>query len=427
VGVLFILAAGAFFMVNVPMPAWSHYLSGLNVVLFAVPAFWAAVRWLGRRDAVLLFVVLGALAIGIETLAIATGFPYGHFGYSDLLGYRLFGYTPWTVALAWTPLVVAAYAVARRTMGSAFVRVIVIALLLTSFDLVIDPGAVKLGFWQYLDGGTFYGVPNSNFVGWVFSGVIAGIVVEVFAVNRNPLLPVPVQLISSGFFIVIFWSFISLWAGMVAPALIGLVLIVGFTAYYVRYHYAFDDMIVLVDENDRPTGTARKLAAHHNDTQRHRAFSVFLFSKDGNLLLQQRALSKKTWPGVWSNSCCGHVMLHEKVVNAARRRLKYELGIKISDLNVVLPDFRYSAEKDGVVENELCPVLVGFMSVTLRPNPYEVHDTRWVDWNKFLVDVRDPSNGFSPWAVEETELLANSQKFQDLYHANIAAPSSPNE
>jgi isopentenyl-diphosphate delta-isomerase len=409
------------------MPAWSHYLSGLNVVLFAVPAFWAAVRWLGRRDAVLLFVVLGALAIGIETLAIATGFPYGHFGYSDLLGYRLFGYTPWTVALAWTPLVVAAYAVARRTMGSAFVRVIVIALLLTSFDLVIDPGAVKLGFWQYLDGGTFYGVPNSNFVGWVFSGVIAGIVVEVFAVSRNPLLPVPVQLVSSGFFILFFWSFVSLWAGMVAPALIGLVLIVGFAAYYVKYHYAFDDMIVLVDENDRPSGTARKLAAHHNDTQRHRAFSVFLFSKDGNLLLQQRAFSKKTWPGVWSNSCCGHVMLHEKVVNAARRRLKYELGIKISDLNVVLPDFRYSAEKDGVVENELCPVLVGFMSVTLRPNPYEVHDTRWVDWNKFLVDVRDPSNGFSPWAVEETELLANSQKFQDLYHANIAAPSSPNE
>jgi isopentenyl-diphosphate delta-isomerase len=208
---------------------------------------------------------------------------------------------------------------------------------------------------------------------------------------------------------------------------LGVVFIVGFAPYYLKYHFAFDYIFVLADDNDRPTGTARKLAAHHNDTQRHLAFSVFLFNESGNLLLQQRAFSKKTWPGVWSNSCCGHVMLHEKVVNAARRRLKYELGIKISDLNVVLPDFRYSAEKDGVVENELCPVLVGFISVTLRPNPYEVHDTRWVDWNKFLVDVRDPSNGFSPWAVEETELLANSQKFQDLYHANIAAPSSPNE
>jgi isopentenyl-diphosphate delta-isomerase len=182
-------------------------------------------------------------------------------------------------------------------------------------------------------------------------------------------------------------------------------------------------MIVLVDENDTPTGTARKLAAHHNDTRRHRAFSVFLFDSKGNLLLQQRAFSKKTWPGVWSNSCCGHVMLHERVENAARRRLRYELGIKLTKLTVVLPDFRYRAEKDGVVENEFCPVLVGFVSGEPRPNPIEVNDTRWVRWDKFLDDVRDPANGFSPWAVEETDLLANSPVFLDIYRLNTSVHS----
>ena len=101
-------------MANVVIPPEAAFVSGINVILFAAPAFWAVKMWLGVRDAVLLFVVLGVLALVIETSAIITGFPYGHFGYLDLLGYRLFGYTPWTVFLAWTPLVLAAFAISKR-------------------------------------------------------------------------------------------------------------------------------------------------------------------------------------------------------------------------------------------------------------------------------------------------------------------------
>ena len=409
--VLLILATMAFFMANVVIPTEAHFISGINVILFSIPVFWASVMWLGRRDAIALFAIFGVLALLIETSAIVTGFPYGHFGYSGLLGYKLFGYTPWTVALAWTPLVLAVYAVARRTVGNAILRIVLIAVFLVVFDLVIDPGAVKIGFWRYEGGGQFYGVPVSNFIGWIFSGVIAGIVIEIFAAVRKPLLPAPAQLVSSAFFLLSYWTALAFFSGFVAPTWIGLGMLLALMAFYAKYHYPFDDMIVMVDENNIPIGTERKLPAHDGDTKLHRAFSVFLFNDKGELLLQQRALAKKTWPGVWSNSACGHVMLHETVEDAAQRRLKYELGVTGTELRVVLPDFRYRAEKDGVMENEICPVLVGFVSGQPRPNPAEVNDLRWVDWNSFLSHVSDPGNGFSPWAIKEVELLAKDASF----------------
>src|SRR5688572_24379577 len=122
--VLVFLAIGAFFMVNVNLPLWSHYLSGLNVVLFAVPTFWAVRWWLGWRDGAILLAALAAYALVIEASAIITGFPYGHFGYSDLLGYRILGLVPWTIAFAWAPLILGAYAVASNLFGTVVTRVI---------------------------------------------------------------------------------------------------------------------------------------------------------------------------------------------------------------------------------------------------------------------------------------------------------------
>ena len=86
-------------------------------------------------------------------------------------------------------------------------------------------------------------------------------------------------------------------------------------------------------------------------------------------------------------------------------------------LHLILPDFRYRAEKDGVVENEICPVFVGFASALPRPNPLEVNDVKWVDWERFVVEVADPANGYSPWAREEVELLVNSKDFSTFQEA----------
>ena len=414
-GILCFLAAGAFFMVNVELPPWSHYLSGLNVILFALPAFWATRRWLGRRDAAVLWAMLGVYALLIETSAIYTGFPYGHFGYSELLGFKIFGVTPWTVFLAWTPLILGAYAVARALIGNIPGRIIVTAMIATAIDLVLDPGAVKLGFWQYEGQGGFYAVPLSNFGGWLITGSIAAVMLEIFLHYRKPLLPTPVQLTSSALLTVFFWTAIAVFDAMFWPAVIGTLILGLAMVFWQRHHYRFDEMLVYVDESGNPLATEAKSLVHHADTKLHLAFSIFLFNSKGELLLQQRAASKKTWPGVWSNSCCGHVMLHELTIDAARRRLKYELGMTGIEMFEILPDFRYRAEKDGIVENEICPVFVGFSDTKPIPNPDEVGATKYMAWSEFLIVARDPSGGISPWAREEAELLEADPDFRQKY------------
>ncbi|MEO5859125.1 MAG: isopentenyl-diphosphate Delta-isomerase [Pyrinomonadaceae bacterium] len=418
--VLVFLAIGAYFMVNVELPPWSHYLSALNVVLFSLPTIWAVRWWLGWRDGSILLGTLAGYALLIETSAIITGFPYGHFGYSDLLGYRILGLVPWTVAFAWTPLILGAYSVAANLFGNAIARVIATTFLVTLFDVVLDPGAVLLGFWKYNGGGWFYGVPMSNFGGWLVSGAVGAVLIELLTVRFKPLLPTPVQLASSVVFIIFFWSAIAKHGGLVAPAIIGFVVFAGLSYFYIKEHYYCDDKIVFVDDDNTPIGTGDKLPSHTSDTRLHRAFSIFLFNSKGEFLMQERALSKKTWPGIWSNSCCGHVMLHERTEAAARRRLKYELGLTGIKLTNALPGFRYRAEKDGVVENEICPVLVGFTDKQPSSNPDEVESTRWVDWNEFVASVDDPSTDISPWAIEEVRELLASDVFDELYRSRTS-------
>src|SRR5690606_16536422 len=138
-----------------------------------------------------------------------------------------------------------------------------------------------------------------------------------------------------------------------------------------------EELIVLVDEENRPIGTAPKLASHHRETPLHRAFSCFVFNSSGQFLLTQRALSKKVFPGVWTNSCCGHPAPGETTEDAIRRRLREELDLEAEKLVPVLPDFRYRAEMDGIVENEICPVYAAVAHGTPRPNPEEVETCRW--------------------------------------------------
>jgi isopentenyl-diphosphate delta-isomerase type 1 len=164
-----------------------------------------------------------------------------------------------------------------------------------------------------------------------------------------------------------------------------------------RYHYRFDQMLVLLNDEGEAIGTMPKADVHHSDTPLHSAFSVFLFDEQGRTLMQQRADSKVTWPGVWSNSCCGHVMLHEDVTSAARRRVKYELGAAAKDLEIALPDFRYRAERDGIVENEICPVLIGKLAGPPNPNSDEVGATKWVEWRE-LVSMAERSR-IGPFAM----------------------------
>lgn len=166
-----------------------------------------------------------------------------------------------------------------------------------------------------------------------------------------------------------------------------------------------EELVVLVDEENHQIGTAPKATVHTTDTPLHRAFSLFLFNSKKQLLVTQRAKSKKTFPGVWTNTVCGHPAPGELSVDAAKRRLKDELGIENCELKEVAP-YRYRfADANGIVENEVCPVLVGYADIDPKPNPEEIDAWRWMDWQEFLADIAAHPEVYSPWSREEALLI----------------------
>lgn len=128
------------------------------------------------------FVVLTVYAYGIESVGVTTGWPYGYFRYLIELG-PMVGGVPLGLPVFFLPLVVNAYFLSMLVVGPAdgrrSVRFAVALVTVVGIDLVLDPAAVALGFWRYLDGGIYYGVPVSNFLGWLLSGSVAIAALEV--------------------------------------------------------------------------------------------------------------------------------------------------------------------------------------------------------------------------------------------------------
>ena len=165
------------------------------------------------------------------------------------------------------------------------------------------------------------------------------------------------------------------------------------------------ELVVLLDDAGRRIGTAPKSEVHHGSTPLHLAFSCYLFDDDGRVLLTRRALVKRAFPGIWTNSVCGHPGPDEQVTEAVTRRAADELGVDIVDLQCVLPDFRYHAiDAGGVAENEVCPVFSARVAGPVNPDPAEIMDTAWVTWDQLRAGARLPW-AISPWAAEQIPLL----------------------
>lgn len=166
-----------------------------------------------------------------------------------------------------------------------------------------------------------------------------------------------------------------------------------------------NERVVLLDDSGREVGTAAKAAVHHRSTPLHLGFSCYLFDGSGRVLLTRRALTKQTWPGVWTNSFCGHPAPGEATDDAVRRRARQELGIDLDEPVSVLPDFRYRAvAADGTVENEICPVFCARTDAAVDGSADEIMDSRWVRWDELQAAARLPW-AISPWAAEQVPLL----------------------
>ncbi|MGH8868688.1 MAG: isopentenyl-diphosphate Delta-isomerase, partial [Actinomycetes bacterium] len=168
-----------------------------------------------------------------------------------------------------------------------------------------------------------------------------------------------------------------------------------------------DELVVLLDASGRPAGTARKGDVHHAPAPYHLAFSCYAFGPDGRLLVTRRAASKRTWPGVWTNTCCGHPAPGEEPQIAVRRRLADELGTEVIDLVLALPDFSYRVRDGDVEEHELCPVYLARVGRAVAPHPDEVDETGWWPWEDFLARASDDP-ALSPWARLQAPLLADA-------------------
>ncbi len=166
------------------------------------------------------------------------------------------------------------------------------------------------------------------------------------------------------------------------------------------------ELVVLVDDYGTPIGSAEKGVVHHESTPLHLAFSCHVYNPNGLVLVTRRALAKLTWADVWTNSFCGHPAPGESQEEAIARRARFELGIAVQSISIVLPDFRYRAvDASGIVENEICPVYRATTTDAVQAHPEEVAEFAWVDPHALRLSVEAAPFAFSPWLGWQLEQL----------------------
>lgn len=170
------------------------------------------------------------------------------------------------------------------------------------------------------------------------------------------------------------------------------------------------EYVVLLDDDGRAAGVADKALVHTADTPLHLAFSCYVFDSDCRLLVTQRAVDKLSFPGIWTNSVCGHPAPGESLPDAIRRRGTFELGLTLGEVSLVLPEFAYRAEAQGLVEYEMCPVYFTVLppgaDTAVTPHGDEVEAATWVPWVRFRDEVIAGERPISPWCRTQVGMLA---------------------
>lgn len=175
---------------------------------------------------------------------------------------------------------------------------------------------------------------------------------------------------------------------------------------------SFDnEELILVDANDEEIGHLNKERCHDGAGRLHRAFSLFVFNGQGQLLVQQRSAQKRLWPLYWSNSCCSHPRLGEDMREAVDRRLYQELGMRGNLM--FLYKFIYQAQYQDVgAEHELCWVYIGKSLDPVRANPNEVADWRFLTPSQVDQELAEDEQHYSPWMKLEWETIQREHRQQ---------------
>jgi isopentenyl-diphosphate Delta-isomerase len=170
------------------------------------------------------------------------------------------------------------------------------------------------------------------------------------------------------------------------------------------------EQVILVDTNDNPIGSEEKIKAHELALL-HRAFSVFVFNKNGELMLQRRALSKYHSPGLWTNTCCSHPRPGEETMDAAHRRLVEEMGFDC-ELEWKF-SFIYKAPfHNGLTEHEFDHVFLGYYDDKPVINRDEVEEWKWISMDALLEDVETNPQDYTVWFRIALEKMTEKNMFQ---------------
>lgn len=219
------LFLSGYFVVRFPDVEGASYASyGFNL-LIALPAFLALVRQFGPARGAAALVAVSLFGYLIEGFGVTTGVPYGEFYYGAPLGPTILGLVPYLLPLSYVPLVIGAVAVVPGS-GTALRRIVLGGVLLVVIDGVLDPGAVSLGFWVWPGGGPYYGVPLSNYGGWLVSGLIASALVTLIGGRRLTDRALRPGLLDSLLVSMFLWLGVCIFSGLVFPAVLAAALIV---------------------------------------------------------------------------------------------------------------------------------------------------------------------------------------------------------
>jgi putative membrane protein len=199
--IVVMLFAQTYFGFEVPLGPILTFGPAVIALLFALPCFVSSLRQGGIVRGLLVFISVGLLGLGFAMLASKVGLPYGKITYTDALGHQVFGAAPWVIAVIYPSMVLAVFWLVKK-LNVGFLVPVLTGLFLVLIDLVLDPAAVKLEFWQWDTPGFFYGVPIVNLIGWFLGGFIASWLANAFWGNKK----VTRGLAMSGLGILLFWT-----------------------------------------------------------------------------------------------------------------------------------------------------------------------------------------------------------------------------
>jgi isopentenyl-diphosphate delta-isomerase len=152
--------------------------------------------------------------------------------------------------------------------------------------------------------------------------------------------------------------------------------------------------VILVDKNDKQIGVEEKLSAHKAG-KLHRAFSIFVFNKNNELLLHKRASTKYHSGSLWTNTCCSHPRVGEELELAIHRRLEEEMGFD-TPLEKTF-NFIYKATVGDLTEHEFDHVFIGKYDGEVKPDPEEVEDIAWFTYSKLIDDMKIHPEKYTEW------------------------------